>query len=89
MRKIPLAIAAAVAATSLLPATASAQPTVGRCEYLTGPVYYACVGVDPRDPSATVFLIVEGTKYRLTVNPRTGEVSFCKYTETGPDCYVG
>jgi hypothetical protein len=89
MKKVLACIGAAVAMTAAVPATASAQPTVGRCEYVTGPVYYACVGVDPRDPSATAFLIVEGTKYRLTVNPRTGEVLFCKYTETGPDCYVG
>jgi hypothetical protein len=88
MRKLASGIVAALAATVALPATAMAYP-VGVCQGPVGPVLKACVSVDPEGPYVQSLVIYDGNKYLLKVDPRTGEVSLCKYTATGYDCYTG
>ena len=87
MKKVLACIGAAAAMTVALPATASAEP-LGACADNVGPVFKACVSVDPDGPRVQSLVIYGGNKYLLKVDPRTGDVSLCKYTATGYTCYL-
>lgn len=87
MKRVLLGIAAAAIMTVAVPATASAEP-LGACLDRVGPVFKACVSVDPDGPRVQSLVIYGGNKYLLKVDPRTGEVSLCKYTATGYTCYL-
>lgn len=53
-----------------------------------GPIVRACVSVDPDGPYVQSLVVYNGNKYLLKVDARTGEVSLCRYTATGYNCYL-
>lgn len=87
MKRVMVGIAAAVAMTAAVPAAASAEP-LSVCGRNVGPVVTACVSVDPEGPYVQSLVVYNGNKYLLKVDPRTGEVSLCRYTAMGSNCYL-
>ena len=88
MKRVMVGIAAAVAMTAALPATASADEAAPCVRPPVGPVSLACVAVHPDGPYVQSLVHYNGNKYLLKVDPRTGEVSLCRYTAMGSNCYL-